>query len=116
MIKKEIEIINGSLEKLKECIEVKRCVTKKDLDDNIDNMASSLERLKEQSGKMGIPHPVPNPDLKRLIEACDEYLQEVGEYGYGTSSDLKQWIYEEALKSIYGEKVFNWINKQMRRK
>lgn len=116
MIKKEIEKIESSLKTLKDCIEIKRCVTKEDLDDNIKIISTSLEKLKETSGKMIIPHPVSNPDFTRLIGACDEYLQEIEEYGFCTNSDLRQWIHEESLKAIYGEDIFEWINSQKGRK
>lgn len=59
---------------------------------------------------MDRPTPLEQPNLERLRATIEEHFDE-REAGEGEDSDLPHYIYEEALKALYGVHVFVWLNK-----
>ena len=69
---------------------------------------SELEKkLDEHSHK---PSPVKVMDLSALIKTCQEYIDFVYGDNYHDDNDYRQYIYEAALITIYGDKIFDTIN------
>ena len=60
------------------------------------------------------PRPLANPDLKRLIATTESHIESMETGEYHEDNDDAHYIYEEALKAVYGPKVFEWINKKCR--
>lgn len=60
--------------------------------------ASALEKPKAKTAF--------NPDP--LIEICESYVNEAAT-GY-VDEDLKQYIFEEAMKAVFGNDIFDYIN------
>jgi len=68
-----------------------------------------LERRKQKREEQERPKPVENPDWSRLIKTCEECICE-HEKGESVDSDLPHYIYEEAMKAVFGPDIFKWIN------
>lgn len=49
-------------------------------------------------------------DLSSLRSTCEEYIDIVVNDKYGRE-DAQHYIYEEAMKAIYGKNIFDFINK-----
>jgi hypothetical protein len=58
------------------------------------------------------PIAIKDPSLKNLIDACQLYIDFVGSnrYDFYEADDYSNTVFEEAMKAIFGEKVFDWIN------
>jgi len=55
------------------------------------------------------PKPIEVYDLRRLIEVCELYLDEI-ENGEDEDSDSPHYIFEAAISAIYGDRAWEWIN------
>ena len=51
------------------------------------------------------------PDMRPLIQTCEEYMNFRQSKKYYDDNDFETYIFEAALKSLYGEDVFNKLNK-----
>ena len=49
------------------------------------------------------------PELKSLIETCEEHLTEI-ENHEEEDSDTPHYIYEEVMQVLYGKDIFKWMN------
>ncbi len=49
-------------------------------------------------------------DLDKLINVCQEYIDFVDNENYSDDNDYEHFIYAVALKSVFGEDVFEFIN------
>ena len=67
------------------------------------------ERWKERKDK---PQQLETPDLTKLKNVCDEYLRWLEKERRG-NRNVEHFIFEEALKALYGEDIFFWINEQL---
>lgn len=63
------------------------------------------EYIKIRKKEQYIPIPLENPDFTKLIDLAKEYI----ETGY--VNDMEHWCYEILMQTIYGDKIFGWINK-----
>jgi len=57
--------------------------------------------------------PVPNPDFSRVIELVKNHVNTVCKAprtGEGPGDDDEHFIFEEAMKAVYGDKVFDSLN------
>ena len=46
----------------------------------------------------------------KLINICQEYIDNISE-GNHVGVDDEHFIFEEAMKAVYGKHIFGWINK-----
>lgn len=60
-----------------------------------------------------IPKPVENPDFRKLIEVCNQAVQNVAKDRIGgyPGKDHDHYIYEIAMTTIFGEGFWTWWNK-----
>ena len=63
------------------------------------------------STKKPKPRLLENPDLKNLRDICQEYIDKLDEDGH-SHDDIDHYIFEEAMKTMFGTDVFDWINSQ----
>jgi hypothetical protein len=49
-------------------------------------------------------------NLEKLKKVCNEYLEFLNSDDYYEDNDYDHYIYEAALKCIYGDKIFDFIN------
>lgn len=70
---------------------------------SIEQLEGEIKRRKE----LVIPEQVENPDLSELRKSCSIYIKNVL-VGISDSDD-KHYIFEEALKAIYGNDIFDWL-------
>lgn len=48
-----------------------------------------------------------------MRKACQQYIDEIVENKY-VDEDLKQYIFECAMETIFGKDVWNWINAMLK--
>jgi hypothetical protein len=71
-----------------------------------------LERRKEERIKALRPPLIQRPNLDRLIKECEEYLDHIERHGRA-DDDHDHYIYESAMSTLYGERVWEFINTSM---
>ncbi len=57
--------------------------------------------------KIQLPTPLDNPDFSEVRELTDQYINDVINFGQPRDDDLEQYVFEEAVKAIYGKDVFS---------
>lgn len=57
-----------------------------------------------------IPQEISVPDIIELVSLCKDYLTFVSGPNYHEDNDYKSYIYEKALTTFFGNKVFDFIN------
>lgn len=71
------------------------------------------ELARRNQPKPPTPQPVENPDWTMLKELCRGYIEVIAESGVdGVDEDVRQLIFEEAIMSTYGKRIFDWVNAQ----
>ena len=76
-------------------------------DYSIEELEAELERKKKTIKKK--PKPKSNVDWSELKEFVVAGITHLADHGY-QPKDFEHYIYEQALESIYGEKIWDWIN------
>lgn len=71
------------------------------------NRRDTLEKLANK------PQPLEDPDLTGLKSSVTEYINSIYDGTHHEDSDVSHYIFEEALKCIYGEDIFDWIKKNI---
>lgn len=56
------------------------------------------------------PKPLDVPDFNRLIVEVVEYVKWIESGEYHSDSERVEYIFEEAVKAVYGDRVFDWVN------
>lgn len=59
------------------------------------------------------PAPVATVDLAKLNAACVAYFEEI-EQGKHDNDDSEHRIFEVAMKTLYGDNVFEYINSKLK--
>lgn len=79
-----------------------------------EELEQELQRRMDLALKLSMPKQLGDDeiDLTSLRKICDRYMHEVVD-GW-VDSDTDHYIVEEALKTIYGPEVFDWINENLR--
>ena len=81
-------------------------------DISTDELEAELERRKREKSESEKPKLITeNVDLSGLIMTCQEYIDCLHNDNYCDREDSEHYIYEEALKALYGKSIFDWINK-----
>lgn len=73
-----------------------------------EELRRELRERKEKSIKEGLPLKLENFDFSPLADECEEYLLYIATYR-SDSDQRENNIYELAMETIYGEKVWDWI-------
>ena len=60
---------------------------------------------------MDKPTQKENIDWTDVVEMAQDHLDTVGEVGFESARDVDHYIFEEVMKAIYGDNVFDWYNK-----
>lgn len=68
----------------------------------------------EESEDTGKPTLIPTPNLAALEKICQQYMDFLDSEEYHEDNDYETYIYEAALEVMYGEKVWEFINKKMK--
>ena len=79
------------------------------------DMKLAIEEYNNVPPKVATPNPTerPKPMLKpgaldKIVKSCESYLDEV-ESGE-VNDDSEQYLFEDLLNTVYGSKVWTWIN------
>lgn len=76
-----------------------------------DQLKEEIER-RENLGKL--PQQINQPNLNSLRATVAEYIEDIHTGKYHPDSDDHHYIFEEAVKALYGQDIFEWINKNIR--
>ena len=76
-------------------------------------LESELARRKLIDKERGKPTPVSNQDWTIVEQLCIGYIETIASCGW-PQKDSKQYIFEEAMKAVYGPHVWLWINTNTR--
>lgn len=76
-----------------------------------EDLKSEIEKREEELNS--IPKPLESPDFLRLIDTVQRFIQALSNNDY--DDNWKDYIYEEAIRAIYGDndKFRKWINKRV---
>lgn len=78
-----------------------------------EELQAELERRQQEQKEANKPKMITEGiDLAELVITCQEYIDNLFKGEYFDRDDYQHYIYEEALKALYGKDIFNWINKQ----
>jgi hypothetical protein len=59
------------------------------------------------------PKILENPDISRLVKICQEYMDFVdNDEEYYEDNDYDHYIFEEAMSTLFGKRVFDFINER----
>ena len=70
-----------------------------------------LEQRRKREKEGTKPKQVENPNWMPLREICQEYINCLDSEEY-CDDDFSHYIYETALRALFGKNVFDWVNKQ----
>jgi len=88
------------------------------MDMKLEDMTPSQLRAyadeKERQEKIkSVPAPKDIIDYEDVVKLTKDYLESfVDGENYIDPDDFPTYLFEEVMRSIYGEDVFNWINEQ----
>lgn len=61
---------------------------------------------------LGRPQPLNGVFPKGMQDLCEDYVNEVWSKGYEHGADLKQYIFANAVESVFGKDIFEKLNKR----
>lgn len=77
-----------------------------------EELEEEMNRRVKEKEAAAIPQQLSSPDLGQLSACCLNYITEIAEGNTHEDDDDTHYIFEEAMKALYGENIFDWINKQ----
>lgn len=77
-----------------------------------EELQKELNRRKRAAKKKAFPERLHIEDIgwSSVIDLSKENLTHISEKGF-EEEDINQWMYEAVYEAVYGNKVFDWINK-----
>jgi hypothetical protein len=76
---------------------------------NVSDAELEAELLRRKNA--AVPQPLIILDSSSIKEMCVDYIKTIQKEGR-EPKDFKEYLYEEALKAVFGDDVFEWINEQ----
>lgn len=80
-----------------------------------EELVKELERREVAKKLPNAPIPMESEEMniEMLRDLCIEVIQNIDQLGY-YEEDYKQYIFEQAMVSVYGKNIFEYINKKMK--
>jgi hypothetical protein len=76
-----------------------------------DEIKAQMAQLQQKLNQLeNLPMPLENPDFRQLKKYAISHINCLANNGI-VDEDDKQYIFEEALKAVYGKDIFIWYNK-----
>lgn len=76
---------------------------------NTEELQAEIDRRNQS--KASTPQPLENLDYTHLTKMCNAYIADVEKYGLdGVIDDWREYIFEAAIETVYGDNVWKWIN------
>lgn len=72
------------------------------------DLQAEIERRKRQNS---LPKPLETPNFSDLVSTIETGVAQMVKDQY-EDEDFKHWIYEAAMKAVYGRAYFEWRCKQ----
>lgn len=74
-------------------------------------LEEELSSRKEVQRKSDKPCMIENPDYEALRNLCQNYIDDLYVHSW-VGDDYAHYIFEAAMTTLFGKKVWDWINKQ----
>ncbi len=73
-----------------------------------EQLEEELKRRNKIEQELSKPIIVDNPQFGSLKKLCSDYIEQasLGD----VDDDMSEYIFEEAMKCLFGRDVFEWIN------
>lgn len=55
------------------------------------------------------PQQIENPDLNNLKVILSDYIEDIFNDEHNPNCDDTEYIFEEAMRTFYGQDIFEWI-------
>lgn len=81
----------------------------KDLTD--EELQKELKRRAEERRQKSIPKPLDKPDFSEVIKMAEEVIQDTLGGLEEIDEDTVNYFYEECMRAVYGQNIFDWLNK-----
>jgi len=76
-------------------------------------LEAELRRREIEDKERAKPKPLRSQDWSIVEQLCIGYVEAIASTGW-PQKDSKQYIFEEAMKAVYGHTVWAWINDNTR--
>jgi len=73
----------------------------------VEDLLEEVEARKQDK-----PSPLDVYNVITLRQLCVDYIERFDSYKH--DDDIEHYIFEEALKMIYGKDIFNWVNQKLK--
>lgn len=73
-------------------------------------LEEELNRRKKQNAA---PTPLDSPDWEPVKSACEEIVKSIINETYHMDDDSSHYVFEEAMKAVYGKDIFKWYNENV---
>lgn len=100
-------MVEDSIDKMYEALDELSVIPSEEASKHLSKICEEIKKLKKKWENL--PKVVSEPDLTELVEVCNEYIDSIKETGRH-NKDGEHWIFEESLKAIYGDNIFDWVN------
>lgn len=80
---------------------------------SIENLEKLLEEKKRAEAEENIPKALPEPDMDRIKAICGNYINYLISEDFHPDNDEEHLLFEEVMKTVFGDDIFDWINKQI---
>jgi hypothetical protein len=80
---------------------------------NVTNEQLKTELMRRVQRKANAPEPVVEPDFSSVIKLAVNIRDEIVGGEYHEDSAFPQYMFEEAMKAVYGDDFFVWFNKNV---
>ena len=81
------------------------------IDGDVEELQQAVAKRLKKNAK---PLPLRNPDFTELIDTCIFYIDGLDDGSiHPEDNDMEYYIYEAAIKAVFGPRVFRWINNKM---
>ena len=84
-----------------------------DLEKDIERLTAELEQRRKDHVLATMPKPVENPDWSRVQKMCQEVIDSLAKDNW-YDDDMDHYIFEGAMRVVFGKDVFTWMNKRGR--
>ena len=74
-------------------------------------LLAELKRRKKEANKP--PEPLTRPDFSAIIKLAQDMVAERAKPDYCDDNDNDHWCFEAVLTAIYGNKIWDWWNREV---
>jgi hypothetical protein len=65
----------------------------------------------EEEAKHALPVPLKKPHYGRILASVERHIKYLASADYHDDNNEVDYIYEDVMKAMYGNDIFDWINR-----